>query len=143
MKTSSHIVTSSVLAAVLYAHSHSLPESAACLAGGVLIDLDHIPDFFLFSGERFSIRRFFSWYHEGDWPKLTILFHSYELYALLFAAAWYLDSAILHGLVWGTGLHLLLDQIYNVRKCSLSPWIYLLSYRIAAGFRQENLRRSS
>ncbi len=143
MKTSAHIVTSSVLAAALYAHSHSLPESAMCLAGGVLIDLDHILDFYLFSGERFSVRRFFSWCHSAHWPKLTIFFHSYELYALLFAAAWYLDSAILRGLVWGTGLHLLLDQLDNVRKYRLSPWIYLLGYRIAVKFRGEKLRLSS
>ena len=143
MKISSHIITSAALAGALYTHSHSVPESATCFLSGVLIDLDHIIDFFLFSGEKFSLPAFFSWCNDARWKKISLLLHSYELWGLLCLAAFYFDSAVLRGVLWGAGLHLGLDQIANSKKYPLSPWFYFLWYRIAAGFRRERLMSSS
>jgi hypothetical protein len=131
-----------MLAAALYAYSRSVPAAASCLVCGVLIDLDHVVDFYLFSGERFSLTNFFSWYKESRWLKLTLIFHSYELLGILCAVAYYLDSEVLRGIVWGAGLHLLLDQLANPRTFRLSPWFYLLGYRIAMGFRRDKLQLS-
>jgi hypothetical protein len=142
MKTSVHVSTSAMLAAALYAYSRSVPEAASCLMSGVLIDLDHVVDFYLFSGERFSLANFFSWYAESRWQRITLIFHSYELFGILCAIAYYLDSAVLRGIVWGAGLHLLLDQLGNPRTFRLSPWFYLLGYRIAMGFRRDKLQIS-
>ena len=142
MKTSGHISTSAMLAAALYAYSRSVPEAASCFVSGVLIDLDHVVDFHLFSGERFSLANFFSWYSENRWRRLTLIFHSYELFGILCAVAYYLDNAVLRGIVWGAGLHLLLDQLVNTRTSRLSPWFYLLGYRIAMGFRRDKLQSS-
>jgi hypothetical protein len=142
MKTSVHVATSAMLTAALYAHSRSVPMAASCFVSGVLIDLDHVVDFHLFSGERFSLANFFSWYAESRWQRLTLIFHSYELFGILCAVAYYLDNAVLGGIVWGAGLHLLLDQLANPRTFRLSPWIYLLGYRIAMGFRRDKLQLS-
>ena len=139
MKASAHISTSAMLAAALYAHSRSLPAAASCLVSGILIDLDHVIDFHLFSGERFSIANFFSWCVGNRWQRISLIFHSFELFGILCAVAYYLDNAVLRGIVWGTGLHLLLDQLANSRTFRLSPWFYLLGYRIAVGFRRDKL----
>ncbi len=140
MKTSAHILTSSVLSAGLYAYSHSLPEAASCFVSGVLIDLDHVLDHRLFSGEKFTITNFFSWHNDARWRKLSLVFHSYELYVILCGVAFFVDSALLRGLLWGAGLHLLLDQLANGRMYRLSPWFYFLGFRIAAGFRREKMQ---
>ncbi|MGC1455427.1 MAG: hypothetical protein WA946_09610 [Nitrospirota bacterium] len=142
MKASVHVSTSTMLAAALYVYSGSVPMAASCLASGVLIDLDHVVDFHLFSGERFSIANFFSWCNECRWQRITLIFHSYELFGILCAVAYYLDNAVLRGIVWGAGLHLLLDQLANSRTVRLSPWFYLLGYRIAMGFRRDKLQLS-
>jgi hypothetical protein len=142
MKASVHVSTSAMLAAALYAYSRSVPMAASCLASGVLIDLDHVVDFHLFSGERFSIANFFSWCNECRWQRITLIFHSYELFGILCAVAYYLDSAVLRGMVWGAGLHLLLDQLGNPGTFRLSPWFYFLGYRIAMGFRRDKLQLS-
>jgi hypothetical protein len=143
MKTSVHISASALLAVAVYAYSRSAPEAASCLVGGVLIDLDHVVDFHLFSGERFTLANFFSWYNEDRWRKITLVFHSYELFVILCAVAYYLDSAVLRGMVWGAGLHLLLDQLANPGRVRLSPWFYLMGYRIAKGFRRDRLELSA
>lgn len=142
MKTSVHVSTSAVLAAAIYAYSRSVPEAASCLVSGVLIDLDHVVDFHIFSGERFSLTNFFSWCNESRWQRLTVIFHSYELLGILCAVAYYMDSAVLRGIVCGAGLHLLLDQLGNLRIFRLSPWFYLLGYRIVMGFRRDKLQLS-
>lgn len=140
MKPSVHVSTSALLATTLYAYSGSLPVAASCLVSGVLIDLDHVVDFHLFSGERFSITNFFSWCNESRWQKISLIFHSYELFGILCVVSYYLDNAILRGMVWGAGLHLLIDLLANSRKYRLSPWFYFLGYRIAVGFRREKLQ---
>ncbi len=139
MRVSTHIYTSAVVATALYAYSHSIWEAAICFTSGILIDLDHTIDFHLFSGEKFSIANFFSWYHENRWQKIVLIFHSYELFGLVYAAAYYLDSEVLRAVIWGTGVHLLLDQIGNKKANHLSPWFYFMSYRIAVRFRREKL----
>ena len=142
MKTSVHVSTSAILAAAIFTYSRSVPEAASCLVSGVLIDLDHVVDFHLFSGERFSLTNFFSWCNESRWQRLTVIFHSYEFLGILCAVAYYMDSAVLRGIVWGAGLHLLLDQLGNLRIFRLSPWFYLLGYRIVMGFRRDKLQLS-
>jgi hypothetical protein len=142
MKASTHVYASTALAAALYAFSHSFWEAAICFVSGTLIDLDHLMDYHLFSGERFSFKDFFSWYYENRWQKIILIFHSYELFGLMCIAANYLDSEVLRGVLWGSGLHLMLDQIDNKRKFQLSPWFYFLGYRIAVGFRREKLELS-
>jgi hypothetical protein len=139
MKPTAHVYTSAALAAALYAYSHSVPEAALCFAGGTLIDLDHLIDFHLFSGEEFTIKNFFSWCH-SRWQRLTLIFHSYELFCVACAVAYYLDSTLVRGVLWGAGLHLLLDQIGNQKNFRISPWFYFLIYRAAVGFRRENLQ---
>lgn len=110
MKASIHVSTSAMLAAALYVYSGSVPMAASCLASGVLIDLDHVVDFHLFSGERFSIANFFSWCNECRWQRITLIFHSYELFGILCAVAYYLDNAVLRGIVW--------ERVYTC--CSIS-----------------------
>ncbi len=139
MRVSTHIYTSAVVATALYAYSHSIWEAGICFTSGILIDLDHAIDFHLFSGEKFSIANFFSWYHENRWQKIVLIFHSYELFGLVYAAAYYLDSEVLRAVLWGASVHLLLDQIGNKKTNHLSPWFYFFSYRIVVRFRREKL----
>jgi hypothetical protein len=95
----------------------------------------------LFAGEKFSVNKMFSWCCEGRWRKITLLLHSYEIYIILLIAAYYRPSEILTGILFGTGLHMMLDQARNPACENLSGWFYFLSYRIYAGFSKENLKR--
>jgi hypothetical protein len=142
MRVSTHIYTSAVAATALYAYSHSIWEAAICFASGILIDLDHTIDFYLFSREKFSVDDFFSWFYENRWQKIVLVFHSYELFGFVYAAAYYLDSEVLRAVLWGTSVHLLLDQVGNNKTYQLSPWFYFMGYRIAVRFRREKLLNS-
>lgn len=143
MRILAHVCATVFAGGVYYAYTQSSREAVACMLTGVLIDLDHVLDFYQFSKERFSIPTFFSWCNQGRWQKIAVVLHSYELYAILLIAAYVSKNAMLIAILWGAGIHLCLDEVGNrfVHKTfRLSPWFYFLSFRIAAGFRKELLR---
>lgn len=136
-----HLYTSTLLGGVLYAVTRSWQIAVSSILSGIFIDIDHILDFLLFSGEKFSVKSMFSWCHEGRWRKVTLLLHSYEIYFILIIVTYYFPSEILMGILFGTGLHMILDQARNPACENLSKWFYFLSYRIYAGFSKKNLKR--
>lgn len=144
MKARTHIFSSAILSGTIYALTKSKLIAISAFVSGVLIDLDHIFDFLVFSGERFSIKRFFSWFWDTRWEKITILFHSYELYLVLGIIAFFYPNDILIGVLLGGGLHLILDQIgvfnFDFRSyLKPAPMYYFLTYRCFVGFHKDKL----
>jgi hypothetical protein len=111
---------------------------SACISG-ILIDIDHLFDFLVFSREKFSIKGFFSWFYETRWEKTTILLHSYELYLVLCIVTFFYSNDILIGFLLGGGLHLMLDQIGVRNYGSSSPMYYFLAYRCSVGFQKNKM----
>lgn len=122
-----HAATSAVLCGAVYAATGSQTAAAASWLSGVFIDLDHVADYLAFSGERFSIARFFSWCEEDGGRAAVFWLHSWELLVLLLMTAAWLRADALFGLVLGAGVHLAMDQVGNRRGRSV--WYYFLGYR--------------
>ena len=142
MKASVHVATSTALAGALYWRTNSCALAGACLVSGVLWDLDHVADFLVFSGEKFTIDNFFSWCNDNRWQRVTLLLHSYELYALLAVWTLFYGGPAAYGVLLGAGLHLLLDQLGNRRPLpglEFSPYFYFLYFRCTADFRKERM----
>ncbi len=144
MKVRNHIYTSAVLSGTIYALTQSVQIAISAFVSGVLIDVDHIFDFLVFSGERFSIKDFFSWCYDARWKKIILLFHSYEGYLVLGIIILFHPNNILIGVLLGGGLHLMIDQIGNRNyglhlNLKLSPMFYFLTYRCFVGFHKDKL----
>ena len=143
MTTTAHTIASTVLAAGIYTATSSIEMASAALFVGIFLDIDHIIDFFLFSGERFSISGFTSWCYEGRWERLILIFHSYELYALFGLLVYYNPHPVLLSIFWSVGLHLILDQIgnrYLIKAFIISPWFYFFTFRAWGGFHKDWMR---
>ena len=143
MTTTAHTIASTVLAAGIYKATSSVEMASAALLVGIFLDIDHIIDFFLFSGERFSISGFRSWCYEGRWERLILIFHSYELYALFGLLVYYYPHPVLLSIFWSVGLHLILDQIgnrYLIKAFVISPWFYFFTFRAWGGFHKDWMR---
>lgn len=146
MNTKAHTIVSTVLATGIYAATSSLTMASATLFTGIFMDIDHVIDFFLFSGERFSINGFRSWCYEGRWNKLILMFHSYELFILCSFLAYKYPNPVLLGILCGMGLHLILDQIGNrhlIKAFTISKWFYFFAFRAWGGFRKDWLRTTN
>ena len=143
MTVKTHIGSSALLGLLLYYISSSFIMASSAFLSGILIDLDHLLDFLILSGEKFSIKNLFGWCNEGRWKKITLIFHSYELFALYAVAVYYHPHPLMVGVFFGVGLHLLLDQIgnrYLLKNMALHQLFYFLTFRVISGFRKERLR---
>lgn len=121
-----HTWFSSALAAVLWWLAG--PVSAmACMAAGVLIDVDHIVDYVLnYPRQKFGIKHFFRVFKHDVLTRVFVLLHAWELVAAAWLAAWRSGwQPVLLGVAAGLGLHLLLDQFFNAHH----PAAYFLTYR--------------
>jgi len=140
MNTAAHSAASVVLAAGIYEGTSSVETAAAALFVGIFMDLDHIIDFLIFSGERFSVRRFISWCYEGRWNRLVLMLHSYELFVIYSILVYKYPNPILLGVLCGMGLHLILDQLGNrhlIKAFTISKWFYFFTFRAWGKFHKD------
>lgn len=136
MSPGGHLVTTVAACATAAAVTGDGVLTAAVAAGGFLIDVDHAVDYVLFERQR-DLRPgvFLRYYLEGHTRHVVLALHSYELFALLAAAAWWTDAAWLWGYLIGGLMHLSLDLIFNgeLTPRSIIPF-YSFVYRLAHRF---------
>jgi hypothetical protein len=114
----------------------SLPITAGIAVGGFLIDVDHALDYVLVERQR-DLRpaAFLRYYMERRPRRAVLVLHSYELFAILIALAWWSQSLALWGYLLGGFMHLGLDLRFNGEAIprSISAF-YSFSYRLAHRF---------
>lgn len=131
MKVSQHIAVSLPVAGGVYAVSGSWQMAAASVAGGVLVDVDHLLDYFIEYGAHFSIKNFFSSFPEGRYRRIFIPLHGWEWIVVGTVLAWLTGWNVwIVGFMIGFCHHMLTDQLMN----SASPLGYSLVWRLATGF---------
>lgn len=142
MSPGGHLVTTVAACAGSLALTRSLPPvdslvvAAGVALGGFFIDVDHVVDYLVFERQR-DLRpgAFIRYYLEGRLRRAVLVLHSYEVFALLGALAWWLDALPLAGYLAGALLHLVLDLIFNGRQVprAIVPF-YSFAYRAAHRF---------
>jgi hypothetical protein len=158
MKFKHHVWTSLLAGGTLWYLTGSEMSMAGALIGGVAIDADHLIDQ-LWSiklgaghmgtardgglpaadGGRPSTGSFFERYvRRRRLVRLPLIFHSYELMAVIGAAALVTRTPFLSGLATGYCLHILLDFVRH-RHEFRSQLFYLISYRLTQRFRRDRL----
>ena len=149
MKAKHHFWSSLAAGGALYWATGSSAALGGAMLGGFAIDADHVLD------QWWSIRKGadVASPESGGWPaqslyaryfrrrkllRLPLLFHSYELLAVLILLTSSLHTPFFIGLLSGYVLHLSLDVIRHHHEFA-SPLFYSLSYRMARGFRRDLL----
>jgi len=136
MSPGGHLVTTAVACAASAALTGSPPLTAGIALGGFLIDVDHAIDYVLVERQR-DLRpaAFLRYYLGGRVQRAVLVLHSYELFALLIAVAWWTDALALWGYLLGGLMHLALDLIFNgeLTPRSISAF-YSFTYRLAHRF---------
>lgn len=134
MKLKHHLAISTGVSGIVYYFSESWGLTITSLIAGVLIDLDHLIDYFLNEGLKLDVKDFFKFYREERYRRLTIIFHGWEWLILLFLLSWFSRwNPILTGLFIGFTQHLLLDKFYNISRFSS----YSFFWRWSVGFKPE------
>lgn len=113
-----HTVISGALGVGVGAVTGSPEAGATALGVGVLMDVDHLFDFY-------------QWYVKGKGNRIFLLFHAWEysvIGVITLAVAFF--HPIFLALVLAHLAHVATDHFHN----HLPPWAYFISYRIAKKF---------
>jgi len=136
MSPGGHAATTVVASAATAFLSGSLPLATAVALGGFFIDVDHGVDYVLFNRQR-DLRPavFLRYYLEARAERIVLALHSWELFALLAAIAWWMGWPLLWGYLGGAAMHLLLDIAFNGALLPKNVVaFYSFAYRAAHGF---------
>ncbi len=127
MSPFAHLAVSTALSSLIWLQFKSFYAASACLIGGVLWDLDHIPDYIYNYGWQIKTKHFM-WSFKNDVLRRIIVFlHSWELIVLTAAAVWLTGRhPVGIGFLSGAVVHLTLDQIFNKHH----PLAYFFTYRL-------------
>ena len=142
MSPGGHLLTTVAACAASVTLSRDLPlgDTVALVGGlftgGFLIDVDHAVDYVFVERQRdLTPGAFLRYYTEGRLRRAVLALHSYELFAVLVAAALWLNWLPLTGYVVGALIHLALDLMFNGE---LTPYsiaaFYSFTYRAAHRF---------
>src|SRR5262249_14428764 len=102
MSPGGHAATTVVACAATAYLSGSFPLAAAVALGGFFIDIDHAVDYVLFARQRdFRPTVFLRYYLEARAKVVVLTLHSWELFALLAAIAWWTAWPFLWGYLGG------------------------------------------
>ncbi len=128
MRPSYHIAASAGVSVGVHLTMHSWPAAMGCFVSGVLIDLDHYLEYYIF-------RKKFPW----DYKDLVrfcfdvrvkqsfLVLHAYELLFLFWFFIYFFGlGKVWTGIAIGLTAHLALDQFTNPIK----PLCYFLIYRM-------------
>ncbi len=137
MKLKSHFFVSIIFSTLLFVIFKSWKISVSSFLSGVLIDCDHIFDYLWEFRNRFSIKKFFDVYYNGKMLFSMIVFHSWELLALLTICAFSMNwNPWIIGTTIGFTQHIVLDQIFNKPSRCYKPsrWAYSFFWRLKNDF---------
>jgi hypothetical protein len=131
MSPGGHLVTTLAACSAAAVVTESLPFMVGVAAGGFLIDVDHALDY-VFVERQGDLRpsAFLRYYLEGQVQRAVLVLHSYELFAVLAALAWWWQTPALAGYLIGGLMHLALDIAFNGKLTPYSIWaFYSFAYR--------------
>ena len=119
---------------MLWARSRDRRAFFLSLLFGVLIDVDHVLDYWYANGIRFDVRTFMQGQYEKRSKRVFVLLHAFEYIPLLYAF-WraYKNRDLAVAVASAFALHVLADQLLN----GVKPWGYFVTYRARHGFKAD------
>ncbi len=136
MKLKHHITASIIISAFLFAISKSWIIFTSSLISGVLIDIDHVFDYFWEFRKRLVAKEFFSAHYNRTASFGSLIFHSWELLFLLNIYAFFIcGNSWIIGITIGFTQHVVLDQIFN----KPNRWGYFFFWRLKNNFSLKKL----
>jgi len=131
-----HIAASVVVSTALYFTFHSMAAAVSSCLAGILIDLDHIPDYiYSFGWKGFCYKDFESVCRHGKNKKFFLVLHSYELLLIFLTISLFTKNAVWLGIFVGFTQHILLDQVSN----SVYRFSYFFFFRLKGNFAKERM----
>ncbi len=136
MKLRSHVIASTIFSILLFVVFKSWKVSLSSFLSGVLIDCDHVLDYYCGLKQRFRLKELFNACHYKELLLRILILHSWELLFLLYIYVFFTGSNLwIVGIVIGFTQHVVLDQIFN----SPGRLTYFFLWRLKNGFNTKRM----
>lgn len=109
------------------------------LIGGVLIDTDHLIDYFIAYGWKFDLRKFFKGTEFDVNKKIYVLFHGYEYIAILFVIGMLTQDKNIQAILFTLATSSLLHLVVDIKLNNVYIRTYSIMYRIRHSFHIKKL----
>ena len=137
MRPLQHTAASALCAAGTYALTRSIGLTAANFVAGILIDIDHVPEYLVKVGRTRPLLSIFKTQLHLVSTRTVLFFHGFDVITLLFFILHRAGfTALALALYIGAFQHLLLDTLYNPVR---SPLSYFFFFRLRHGFKTEKI----
>ncbi len=137
MELRSHVIASIIFSTLFFVVFKSWTIATVSFFSGVLIDIDHVFDYFLEFRKRFEVKEFFDVHHNRKILFFMAIFHSWELLALLSICAFLMSwNPWIVGTIIGFTQHIIFDQIFNK---NFNRLIYFFFWRMKNGFNMKRM----
>lgn len=123
-----HLVFTFIFSLIIYLKSGNLGYFITFISGGILIDLDHLIDYFLFFKNRFKLKDFLNaaFIESG---KVYLILHSWEINLIVFFLGLTIKSNGLLLLALSLTIHLSIDNLQRKNRLA-----YFFTYRVINKF---------
>tara|TARA_B100000315_G_C14484911_1_gene544710 strand:- start:268 stop:729 length:462 start_codon:yes stop_codon:yes gene_type:complete len=129
MNLSQHIKLTIPLAVICYLITGSWKSFLGLFIGGILIDVDHLLEFWHDHGFNLRIRDFFQAADKGRQTRHYIVFHSYELALALMVAAYFgIYPSFFWAIATGILFHILLDYVNIIGRLRYKWYSFILFF---------------
>jgi hypothetical protein len=135
MRLTEHIAASAAASAGIYAATKSPEMAVYSFIAGILIDADHLLDYWSENSFNLNISRFFKTCNECHFTITRLYFHSIEGLILLCAVSYFTRSVLITAVTLGMAQHMAFDQYKN----KVFPSSYFFLYRLFYGFKAVNV----
>lgn len=115
MDLCAHVLLTGILSVAIYQGTRNGLYVAFFVLGGILIDLDHFIDYFIFYKLNFKFGDFFGCAYLVS-GKVYVFFHSWELAVLIFVMSIIVPSSLLLFLSLGLTVHLAIDNLQRQNR---------------------------
>jgi hypothetical protein len=111
----------------------------AALIGGVLIDLDHLIDYYIAFGLNFRLDHIISGFEFLKNEKIYLFFHAWEYVAIFMILAFFLKNKSIKSIFLGLAMGILLHLVVDIYLNGMTYNSYLLTKRIKNNFLIEKI----
>jgi hypothetical protein len=138
-----HILTSVTVIGIVFGATHSISLSLGVASGSLLLDADHLLDYFFIDEQRsLNPIQFFKYYRKGFPLRRALVLHSYELLIILLIVSFLASNKALAGFAVGAFIHLAADILPRSNRSIRSRiQLYSFAYRWHHGFYSSRLYR--
>jgi hypothetical protein len=126
-----HALVSVLVSAVFFYFTSSPLAALLCFLAGVVIDADHLLDFWIYKSRVIVTREIFAHFY-NQFGKIYVILHSYEIIIalLLFGCIFHKVMIHLFAIAIGMLIHIILDFF----SYEMHPASYFFTYRLLRKF---------